>query len=290
LERVRVGSLVSIWRYPVKSMQGEKLKSAVLRERGLDGDRAYAIQESETGYIASAKHSRKWGALLACHAVYIDEPKSEKPLPPILITLPDGIRVRSDQPGVNDVLSRFLGREVVLICQPLDKPTREANRAPLEDHELIRREVMGLEAPPGRFFDYAALHLLTTATLDRFQEIHPEGRYEVRRFRPNLVVAPVLEVEERGFIENGWLGQALLVGTDACLKLIDPTPRCVITTLSQEDLPRDLDILRTITRNSSVASTTQAPGVVLEGVAGVYASVLREGLVRVGDDIQLISS
>lgn len=288
MERVRGGSLVSIWRYPVKSMQGEEIKSSVLSERGLDGDRAYAIQESETSYIASAKHSRKWGALLACRAVYIDEPGPGMPLPPILISLPDGIRLRSDQPEVNDMLSRFLGREVALICQSPDKPTREANRSPFAAQEQIRQEAMGLGAPPGRFFDYAALHLLTTATLARLQELHPDGRYEVRRFRPNLVVAPGRDV--RGFIENEWLGQAIQVGNDVRLKIIDPTPRCVITTLAQEGIPHDLDILRTITRHNSAASATQSPGVMLRGVAGVYVSVLRDGLVRAGDEICIISS
>jgi len=269
-------------------MQGEEITQAVLSERGIDGDRSYAIQELETGYIASAKHSRKWGALLACRAVYIDEPEPGMPLPPILITLPDGIRIRSDQAEANKVLSKFLGREVTLICQAPDKPTREANRSPFAAHERIQQEAMGLGAPPGRFFDYAALHLLSTASLDRLQELHPQGRYEVRRFRPNLVVAPDRWV--RGFIENEWLGKAFQVGMHARLRLIDPTPRCVITTLAQDGLPRDLDILRTITRHSSAPSATQAPGVVLRGVAGVYASVLRGGLIRAGDEIHIISS
>lgn len=286
--RVRAGSLVSIWRYPVKSMQGEEIPQTVLSELGLDGDRAYAIQESETGYIASAKHSRKWAALLACRAVYTDEPRAGMPLPPIQITLPDGSRVRSDHPEVNNMLSKILGREVALICQAPQRPTREANRTPLEAQDHIRQEAMGLGAPHGRFFDYAALHLLATTTLDRLQELHPEGRYEIRRFRPNLVVAPFRGV--RGFIENEWLGRVYRMGTVACLKIIDPTPRCVITTLLQDGLPRDLDILRTITRHNSAASATQAPGVVLRGVAGVYASVLQGGLARIGDEFQLISS
>jgi len=72
--------------------------------------------------------------------------------------------------------------------------------------------------------------------------------------------------------------------------VIDPTPRCVITTLAQDSLPRDLDVLRTITRHNSAASATQAPGVVLRGIAGVYASVLRGGLVRAGDEIRIIPS
>jgi uncharacterized protein YcbX len=283
-----VGSVIGLQRYPVKSMQGEEVAEARLSERGLPGDRAYAILEVETGHIASAKHSRKWGALLNCRAIFVEEPKPGMPLPPVWITLPDGRRFHSEQKELNQALSDTLGREVELISEAPERPIREANRAPLELQENIKQEVMGRAAPAGTFFDYAPLHLLTTATLDRLQELHPSGSYDLRRFRPNLVVAPA--GEDQGFVENEWLGRVYRVGDQTLLKMIDPTTRCVITTLEQDGLPRDLDILRTITRHNAAASITQAPGIILQAVAGIYASVLQGGLVRAGDKIQIISS
>jgi hypothetical protein len=88
--------VAALWRYPVKSMQGEELDSADLTERGLPGDRAYALLDRETGALASAKHPRRWGVLLTCAACYLAPPVPDAPPPPVAITLPDGTIVRSD--------------------------------------------------------------------------------------------------------------------------------------------------------------------------------------------------
>src|SRR5262245_25477470 len=107
-----VGSIVELWRYPVKSMQGEQIDTAPIGERGVLGDRAYALMDRATGYIVSAKHPRKWGAVFACCAVFAEPPKPGAPLPPVWITLPDGALVSSAQPDVDQILSRVLGRDV----------------------------------------------------------------------------------------------------------------------------------------------------------------------------------
>jgi uncharacterized protein YcbX len=99
------------------------------------------------------------------------------------------------------------------------------------------------------------------------------------------VVAP--NGGDRGFVENGWLGQRLAVGTNVCLYLIDPAPRCVVTTLAQGELPHDAGILRTVSRHNSAASVSLAPGVVLPAVVGVYARVDRSGTLQAGDRVWL---
>src|SRR5688572_23987708 len=121
--------IASLYRYPVKSMLGEEIPEAVVTERGLVGDRGYALIECDTGHVASAKHPRKWAALLQCRARYLGEPQAGAPLPPIEITWPDGRVVRSDQPDMDAALSALVGRCVTLSCQPPETPTREANRA-----------------------------------------------------------------------------------------------------------------------------------------------------------------
>jgi hypothetical protein len=283
-----MGIVVALWRYPVKSMQGEELKGAVVGERGLLGDRAYAILERATGHIASAKHPRKWKELLACRAALVAPPRPGAPLPPVWITLPDGTVVRSDDTNIDQVLSRALGREVSLVTQAPPAPTREANRAPIDEiatRELIVEEALAPAAPEGTFFDYATLHILTTATLDRLRELYPAGRFEVRRFRPNIVIAP--SGGQRDFPENAWLGHTLAIG-GARLRAIDPAPRCVITTLPQGDLPHDPGILRALGQHTSAASATAAPGVVMPAVAGIYASVQRAGTIRRGAPVALL--
>ena len=283
-----VGSVVELWRYPVKSMQGEPIDTTAITERGVLGDRAYALMDRATGYIVSAKHPRKWGAVFACRAVFAQPPQLGAPLPPVWITLPDGAVVSSAEAHVDQLLSRALGRDVTLVAEAPAAPMREANRAPIDDptsQEIIRREPMGLAAPDGTFFDHAALHLLTTATLNRLQALYPAGRFAVSRFRPNLVVTP--SGEDQGFVENGWLGHSLTIGAAVQLYLIDPSPRCVVTTLAQGDLPHDIGILRAVSRHNAAASVTLAPGLVLPAVAGVYARVDQGGLLTVGERLYL---
>lgn len=284
----RVGSVAALWRYPVKSMQGEELHGACITERGILGDRAYAVMDRTTGYIASAKHPAKWGKLFACNAVFAEPPQGGAPLPPVCITLPDGTTISSAQTDVDQVLSRVLGRDVTLLAMAPTTPIREANRSPVDgapDQVIIAKEPMGLASPSGTFFDYAPIHLLTTATLNRLQELLPAGRFEVRRFRPNIVIATAVDAHD--FVENDWLGYSLEVGMEVNLQMIDPCPRCVVTTLAQGDLPRDPAILRTIAQYNAVASATLAPGVVLPAVAGGYASVRQGGLIRRDDPIGL---
>jgi uncharacterized protein YcbX len=282
-----VGAVASILRYPVKSMRGEQVEQTSIGERGLLGDRAYAIRECETGFIASAKYPRKWAALLTCVAAYAEPPQPDRPLPPVLITLPDGKAISSAQPACNQLLSAFLGRAVELVGE-VEDPIREADRTPIDAPplvETIRQESMGAAAPHGTFFDYATIHILTTATLARLQALYPAGHIEAARFRPNLVIETL--VEESGFAENGWLGSTLTLGSGIKLDIIDPSPRCVVTTLPQGQLPRDPGILRTVTQHNAAVSVTAAPGVLLKAVAGVYARAQVGGSVGLGELVNL---
>lgn len=280
------GTVAALYRYPVKSMRGEELMEADVTVRGVLGDRAYAVMDQRTGHIASAKHPRKWGSLLACRAVFVEPPLPGAQLPPVRITLPDGTIIRSDQPGADALLSHALGREVALIGEAPPAPTREADRSlPGAADEEIREEPMALAAPAGSLFDHAVIHLITTGTLGRLRAMHPEGRFEAPRFRPNIVVATAEGCEE--FIEDGWLGGELLLGPDVELRAADPTPRCVITTLAQGDLPGDPGILRAIASRRPVASVTIAPGVMFPAVAGIYADVIHGGTLRRHDRVAL---
>jgi uncharacterized protein len=282
-----IGTIASLWRYPVKSMQGEEISDAHLSSRGFFGDRAYALIEKETGHVVSAKHARKWAKVLQCRAVYITSPAPNAPIPPLLITLPDGAQIRSDDADVDAVLSRTIGREVSLVHNVPTNATREANRADVDDlltQEVIRQEPIA-RAVLGTFFDYAPLHILTTSTLARLKELFSEGDFDVRRFRPNIVITPTTHASD--FVENAWLGHRLKFGGDLSIHLIDPTPRCVITTLPQADLPHQIGILKTVAQHNSAPSVGEAPGVVVPAVAGVYGATQSEGRLSKGAEIWL---
>src|SRR5688572_7649361 len=103
------GSVVALWRYPVKSMMGEELNAAEVTERGLVGDRRFAVVDAETGKVAGAKNPRKWGNFFDFRAAYVEPPKSGSKLPAVRLTLPDGIVVTNEHPDLAQVLSKALG-------------------------------------------------------------------------------------------------------------------------------------------------------------------------------------
>ncbi len=265
------GSVVSLWRYPVKSMMGEELNAAEVTERGLLGDRAYALVDGSDGKAATAKNPRKWPHLFDFRATFVEPTRSAAKVPPVRIVLPDGTAVTSDQGDLDRILSKALDREVTL--RPAQHGTVNAEEYWPDMEGLDHRDtVTDFTLPEGTFFDVAMVHLLTTATLDRLRELYPQGRFEVRRFRPNIVVQ--LASDEKGFAENSWVGHTLAIGTAVRLNIIGPCGRCVMTTLAQGDLPRDPGILRTAAQQNHVN-------------VGVYAAVERVGTIRRGDPVRL---
>jgi uncharacterized protein len=278
------GSVLSLWRYPVKSMLGEELNASAVTERGLLGDRAYALLDRADGKVASAKNPRKWPQLFDCRATYVDPVHPGAPLPAVRITLPDGATVTTEQADVDQTLSRELHREVTL--QKAERGQQEAVESTFPNPWAPRAEeywpdlegldyrdtVTDFDLPEGTFFDCATVHVLTTATLDRLRELYPQGRFEVRRFRPNLVVRATDEVS--GFVENDWIGRTVRIGDQVRLNIDGPCPRCVMTTLPQADLPKDSGILRTAARHNQVN-------------VGVYASVIHTGDIRRGATVTI---
>lgn len=269
--QTELGSVVSLWQYPVKSMMGEELNATEVTERGLLGDRAYALVDSSDGKVATAKNPRKWPRLFDFRATFVEPARAAAKVPPVRITLPDGTTVTSDQGDLNEILSKALNREVALCAAQRQPVTAEEYWPDMEglDH---RDTVTDFTLPEGTFFDCAMVHLLTTATLDRLRELYPQGRFEVRRFRPNIVVQ--LASGGKGFAENAWVGHTLAIGDEVSLSITSPCARCVMTTLAQGDLPRDPGILRTAAQHNQVN-------------VGVYAAVVRAGTIRRDDPVRI---
>ena len=266
------GSVASLCRYPVKSMQGEELSTTQVTEHGLLGDRAYALIDGADGKAATAKNPRKWPTLLGFRAAYIVPPQSGGIIPPVRIALPDDTVATSQQEDCNQVLSRALHRAVTLTAAGPKHAgiVKSEEYWPDMDGLDFRDTVTDFNLTEGRFFDCATVHLLTTATLARLHEIYPEGRFEVPRFRPNIVVAP--SSGEKDFVENAWVGRTLVIGESIRLRITGPCGRCVMTTLPQRDLPSDPGILRTAAQHNKVS-------------IGVYASVERGGTINRGDAV-----
>ncbi|MCZ6702807.1 MAG: MOSC domain-containing protein, partial [Ignavibacteria bacterium] len=140
----------------------------------------------------------------------------------------------------------------------------------LDNRDIVTDENM----PEGTFFDLAIIHVLTTSTIDKLRSLYPQGRFEVRRFRPNMVVNTISE--EPSFIEDEWIGKTLAIGDDVLLKITDHCPRCVMTTLAQGDLPKDTGILRTAAQNNNAN-------------VGVYANIVKGGAIKCDDEVRILN-
>jgi uncharacterized protein len=289
-----VGAVRALWRFPVKSMRGEQLEEADVTAAGLVGDRAYALIDQETGKVMSGKNPRLGPNLLACRAAFVEPPEPDAEQPPVRITLPEGTSVRSDAPDVDASLSGFLGRPVKLERAAPEDFTIDQYHPDIEDldpeghRDTVTESRLGSAffdeaglpsaVPVGAFFDLFPVSVLTTSTLARLTELQPESRFDERRFRMNVIV-DTLEV---GFVENGWTGHGLQIGDGVRLGVAIPDPRCVMTTLAQDELPKDTEVLRTLARQNRL---DVAGG--LYPCAGVYATVESTGTIREGDGVSL---
>jgi uncharacterized protein len=278
-----------IWRYPVKSMGGEQLTRAEVTERGLAGDRAFAVVDLEDEKIASAKNPPKWAELLQFQASWSGDGQAR-------ITFPDGSARSTADPDIAEALSDRLHRRVRLDSVAVPGSVFEevwpdipdlapaevvsaTNVGTTEDGEAVSQFNIAMGAAPGTFFDVAPLHILTTATLSRLRQLAPAATFDVRRYRPNFLVGGEADP---GFPENGWSGRKLNLG-EVDIEITFPTMRCVMTTLGQGPLPQDRDTLRTIATHNRV----QITGLGTWACAGAYANVVKPGVVAVGNSVSL---
>lgn len=285
MQERQIGTVGTLFRYPVKSMLGEQLTEVVVGPNGLIGDRAWALREPVTGKIVSAK---KWGNIFEFRADYETAPGSDAASAP-RISLPDGRTVNADDPDASEAVSAALGHKVHLeraeaeqVSRALFDPAGVFGDTPPEQIlPQIIKYLPGISGPDdfampkGTFFDGAPLHLVASGTLAHLERLRVgESQFDVRRFRPNILVDT--GAKDDSFVEDEWVGGSLRVGEALQIAVTIPVPRCVMTTHAQAGLPRDLSILRAVAAHHSA-------------LTGVYARVLVPGRVRVGDPVTLVS-
>jgi hypothetical protein len=246
-----VAVVTEIWRHPVKSMQGESVDAATLAPDGLHGDREWGVRDQRTGTILTGRREPVLLEASAC----LD---GSQPV----ITLPDGTVVHGIGTASDAVLSDWLARPVSLVAAA----GADGGRAEyFEDSTDDTSTVLEWTMPDGRFVDAGALLVLTTASLRAGASLHPAGAWDVRRFRPNLLV----DVDGDTWVEDAWCERSVRVG-DAELAPFLACTRCTMVTRSQPGLERDLDVYRTLRHHHG-------------GTMGVWTRVIRPGSIRVGD-------
>ena len=308
---MHIGTVQQIWRYPVKSMAGEKLSGCTVGALGIPGDRGWAVRDEEKSEI---KTGTRIPLLMQCESRYREEPGDEN-IPHVKITFPDGSSVASDNPDVNARLSFVLGKQVKLwprqpasnkehyrrpgaaarvIAPLMDLPgfrallptitklpsidatlragfSRTADE-PVPDISNLPKELFQFTSPLGTYFDAFPIHVLTTASLAVMSQANPAADWNLRRFRPNFLVETVDGLE--GLVESEWAGRTLRIGS-VDVKCEMPAVRCGMTTNAQKQLPKDNSVLRTIVKEANQN-------------LGVYANVIKSGQVSEGDRVELI--
>ena len=287
-----VGQVTELWRYPVKSMQGEQVTSLELWSGGVVGDRSFGLVDAGTGRLLSAKAVP---ALFDARARTVAEPGGGPGgaidgavdgavAGQVVITLPDGREVGSDDPDASAVLSAWLGRDVALRRSGGESGDEsiefELRLDPVDDDG----ELFPWPARAGSFLDSAPVHVLTAASLATMAASAPETAWDVRRFRPNVVV-DAGDVD--GFVEDGWIGHELVFGAaGAAVRVGKACGRCAMPNRAQPALAggpaerpalaRDIGVFRALTAEHG-------------NDLGVYADVLVAGSIAMADEVHLRS-
>ena len=282
-----LGTVSALYRYPVKSMQGETVHSAVLTERGMLGDRAYALVDVETGRIGSAHHPNVWGGLLECGARWDDGE--------VVVTLPDGESMHIGA-ALEERLSALLNRTVRFIEQAPEGAQYEFQLADVPDTAPDRfveytlglagtttgrlgRLPVGMNAAPGSLVDVAPVHVVTTASLAALARAG--GDADVRRFRPNIVI----DNGDDPVFDEARLDQEVLGIGESQVRVTMPTMRCLMTTLPQHDVARSKETLAALARTNRLEV---GPG--HWACLGAYANVTRESEITIGASVCIVES
>ena len=284
---MNVGTVLGLWRYPVKSMGGEELTSSVLDLRALHADRLWAVRDLELGAVTTA---RRLPMLLGCTARFVEEPPAgvgPGNVTDVIVSFPDGTEIAStDRERMDARLTELTGKPVALVPLPPlhDKAAYRGVLAtkrdirlqwaltddePLPDFSMFpigKLARLSIYATPiGIFADAYAVHLLTTSSLRTMAAYG--GDFDVRRFRPNIVVDTPLD----GLAEQEWIGGTLRAG-DVGVRVEIPAIRCSVPMREQPGVPADPAVSRTVFQHG-------------ERCLGVYADIVEVGTIRVGDSV-----
>ncbi|MFN8177758.1 MAG: MOSC N-terminal beta barrel domain-containing protein [bacterium] len=249
--------VAELWRYPVKSLAGERLAAVMLAAGGVDGDRAWGILDRGDGRILTGRREPR--LLFAASRLGPDGfPR---------VTLPDGRELAGLGPATDAALSAWLGKPVTLVAAAESDAARAEY---FEDATDDTSRAIEWTMPRGRFVDGYPVLVMTTAGLRSGTAAHAAGAWDVRRFRPNVLI----ELDGEDWLEDAWLGRVLHAGS-AEIAPRRPCIRCTMVTRAQPGLAKDVDIYKAVCRTHG-------------GHAGVWSEVAQPGSLAEGDAVELV--
>jgi uncharacterized protein YcbX len=279
----QVGTIMEIWRYPVKGMAGERVEDSAIGDKGLQGDRTWALRDTARKEIQSCKFRPD---LLRCIAHQRGDSGQ------VDVTFPDGTVVGGDDPAIHGKLSALTGHASTLEPVRPESDIDFYRRYRMDDHTWLEElkatfirepgeplpdfskappSLAEFVSAPGTFFLVTPLHFLTTSTLAYLKTKNPGADWDARRFRPNFVIEP--EPGAEGLVEQAWIGKRLVIG-GLEVDCVAATPRCGAVTRAQPAFPADKSVLRTVVKEA-------------DQNVGVYGLIARGGRVRAGDPVRI---
>ena len=261
-----VGTVESVWRYPVKSMRGHMQDAAFAGFAGVYGDRIFAFKSSasEAGfpYLTGREHRE----------MLLYQPQFRNPQAASMP--PNFFEAEELGPGLTSV---YPDQDSLA----LDVVTPDGDVIAIDDPSLIDRLGSGLDGDDSltllqshrSMTDCRPVSLISLQTIDRVAR-ECGTPLDKRQFRANIY----LDLGEAdGFIEDRFVGKTLEIGSKVRVSILERDPRCAMITLDPETARSNPSALRYVTRNR-------------DGMAGVYAAVLVEGLIRAGDEVRMIDT
>ena len=248
--------VAELWRYPVKSLLGERLPTLRLVEDGVEGDRTWGIRDHHDGRILTARREPR--------LLFASSRLEARDLP--VITLPDGQELAGTGPVTDAALSAWLEKPVALVAASEGDAARAEYFADSTDDAS---QAIEWTMPKGRFVDAFPVLVITTAGLRSGAVAYPAGIWDVRRFRPNILI----QLDGEGWLEDAWAERQLIVGSAQLFPRRRCT-RCTMVNRSQPGLDRDVNIYKTLHRTH-------------RGEAGMWTQVLQPGSISEGDAVEV---
>lgn len=284
-----VGTVQELWRYPVKSMEGEALQKAQLEKLGMVGDRYWAIKDISSNELTTVRKSPKLLKLSAC---YESEPRAGtlgESVAPVKITIPEIGSFSSNDASLNAHLSNYFKKEISL--HPLQPKSnwRFYKLKTISGEKALKKQFYSKEAlpslgsiswsklielsffatPRGRFYDVYPLHLITSNSTRTLESLVPEGDFQPKRFRPNIYIHSNEENEQLDEFE--WVGGRLHIG-ETIIKCESKTVRCLMPAQPQPGIEKDTHVLRALDKYT-------------ERHYGINATIIKQGNISIGDTV-----
>lgn len=287
--KYQVGTVKELWRYPVKSMEGELLSKAQIEKLGLVGDRCWAIRDEIKNETSSVRVLPK---LLQCTARYHGEPsigQTGSQMPPVAITFPDGTSLNSRDSSANSLLSEFLNKTVSIRALEPRSNWRFYRLKSIDGEAALKKQFNTKESLPnmasiswlkmlelsifstplGRYYDAYPLHIVSSNSIEKLKSLEPAGDFQSRRFRPNIYIE--CSVKNEHLDEFDWVGGKLHIGS-TIIKCESRTVRCLMPSQPQPNLNKDSKVLRTLEKHTGRH-------------LGINATVLNAGMIHQGDSV-----